>query len=187
MFLKKNFFERDSGVVAKGLLGKTLVKGSLSGLIVETEAYFGENDPASHASAKKSKRNHLMFGEPGTIYVYLNYGVHYLFNVVTEEKGVAGAVLIRALEPLTGLKTMKKKRKISNLKNLCSGPGKWTQAFGIDKRFNGLSVVEKNSVIKILDSRKKFEIVSTPRIGIKKGLDLNTRFFIKNNKFVSKK
>ncbi len=185
MKLSRKFYSRNTKTVAKELLGKILVHKKCKGKIVETEAYFGKNDPASHAHCKITKRNIIMYQKPGTAYVYFTYGNHWLLNVVTEKEGIPGAVLIRAVEPLEGIKIMKRRRKINNIKNLSNGPGKLTKAFGINKKHNGLDLTKDNLFIE--DSKEKFEIVNTTRIGISKGREKLLRFYIKDNEFVSKK
>jgi len=185
MRLKRSFYERNTENVAKELLGKVLVHGKCKGKIVETEAYFGKNDPASHAHCKITKRNIIMYRKPGTVYVYFTYGNHWMFNVVTEKEGVPGAVLIRALEPLNGIEIMKKRRGVNNIKNLTTGPGKLTKAFGIDKRHNGSDLTNGNLFIE--DSNENFEVVKTTRIGIPRGKEMLLRFYIKDNGFVSRK
>ena len=187
-----DFFARDSEVVAAELVGHLLVfeqKGlRFVGKVVEVEAYLGSEDPASHAFRGRTPRNTVMFGRAGISYVYFNYGSCYLLNVVTREIGLAGAVLIRALEPLEGIEAMKKRRKKSRgLGDLTSGPGKLTQAFGITKRENGLDMT---------DGPLRFEenpglpdiltIKASERIGISRGKHLLYRFYIKDNPFVSK-
>jgi len=189
MKLPKKFYSRETEQVAKDLLGKILVhkttEGILKGKIVETEAYFGSGDPASHAYRKKTKRNYLMFEAPGKAYVYFCYGNHWLFNIVAKETKVPGAVLIRALEPLEGIEMMKRRRGVSELKNLTNGPGKLTQAFGIGKSFNGFDLIGDKLFLE--DLKEKFEIVKAKRIGISVGKNKLLRFYIKNNNFVSKK
>ena len=186
--MKRNFYARDSAKVARELLGKKLVhkikNKILEGRIVETEAYYGENDPASHAF-KRTPRSEIMYGPPGFSYVYFVYGNHHMFNVVTEKEEKPGAVLIRALEPLKGLNLMKKNRGISNIKNLTNGPGKLTKAFDITKKHNNLDLSKGNLKIKNHDE-KELKIVSTKRIGIKNDLNKNLRFYIKENEFLSK-
>jgi len=184
MKLPKSFFGRNTKTVARALLGKILVNGRVSGKIVETEAYFGQKDPASHAFVNSKKRAAVMFGPPGHAYVYFTYGNHWMFNVVTQKKGVAGAVLIRALEPLSGINLMKKLRQKQNLVDLTNGPAKLTQAFSIDKTVNAKPL---NGSLYILNSAKKPKIVSTTRIGISKGKEALLRFYIKGNEFISKK
>jgi DNA-3-methyladenine glycosylase len=177
--LNRDFYCKNSVTVAKKLLGKIIMrkyKGeTLSGKIVEVEAYRGKDDSGSHAYKKKTKRNSIMFGKPGYAYVYLCYGNHYLLNVVAEKEGNAGAVLIRAVEPLKGIDKM------------TNGPGKLTKAFFIDKKFNGEDIVKSKELFIVENSKKeKFTIKATSRIGIKTGLDKKWRFYIKGNKFVSK-
>ncbi|MCX7698067.1 MAG: DNA-3-methyladenine glycosylase [Candidatus Goldbacteria bacterium] len=190
MRLKRSFFERNSTVVAKNLLGKILVRiindQRVSGIIVETEAYRGDKDPGSHAYKKITDRNKIMFGPPGVAYVYLCYGNHYLLNIVTEKEGFPGAVLIRALEPYENIKLMKILRKVDDEYKLTNGPGKLTEALAIGRKENGLDVVNsKNLFIEDLKDRKKFKIISTSRVGIKQGLDKKWRFYIEGNKYVS--
>ena len=159
--------------VAKDLLGKTLVRkiGNqiLSGVIIETEAYKGKNDPASHASRRKTERNKIMFGEVGRAYVYFTYGMHYCFNVVAKkEKDESGAVLIRAIQPQQGIKHMIKNRKTDIISNLANGPGKLTQAMQITLKQYNLDLT-KNLSLFVIDSKKPTKIMAKPRIGIKTG------------------
>jgi len=195
--LSRKFYSRKTGIVAKELLGKTLVhktdEGIISGKIVETEAYLGQKDPGSHAYGRITERNRIMFGPAGKAYVYLVYGNHYCFNVVTEKDGEAGAVLIRALEPQEGIKLMKKHRRIDGpLACLSNGPGKLTKALGITGSMNGLDLTGKRLFISQIASRKKkspskdFSIIATGRIGIKKGKNLPYRYYIEGSKFVSR-
>ncbi|NIM46685.1 MAG: DNA-3-methyladenine glycosylase [Candidatus Aenigmarchaeota archaeon] len=185
MRLSRKFYSRNTKTVAKELLGKILVHKKCKGKIVETEAYFGKYDPASHAYCKITKRNIIMYQKPGTAYVYFTYGNHWMFNVVTEKKGIPGAVLIRAVEPLNGIEIMKRRRKINNIKNLTNGPGKLTKAFSINKKHNCLDLTKSNLFIE--NSNEKFKIVKTTRIGLSKGQEKLLRFYIKDNGFVSKK
>ena len=189
MKIERSFYSRDTETVAKDLLGKILVhetkEGTCKGKIVETEAYFGDKDPASHAFRKKTKRNFLMFEIPGKAYVYFCYGNHWLFNIVAKENENPGAVLIRAVEPLYGIELMKKRRGTNEIKNLTNGPGKLSKAFGIERIQNGLDLTKSNLFLE--DSNEKFEIAKTKRIGISKGKNNLLRFYIKNNIFISKK
>ena len=182
MNVKKEFFMGDTLDVAKKLLGKTLKFRNLSGIIVETEAYKGFPDEASHAF-KKTKRSSIMFDSFGKYYVYFVYGNYYCLNVTTED-GKPGAVLIRALEPLTGIDIMKIRRNTEDILKLTNGPSKLCMAFGIDKAINSTEVNDK---IGIIDNNSKPEIVSSFRIGIKKATHLKWRFYIKDNPYVSKK
>jgi DNA-3-methyladenine glycosylase len=187
----KNLLELDTLSVAKNLLGHTLVheseEGITAGIIVETEGYL-QGDPACHAYRKKSVRNAPMFGEAGTVYVYQIYGMHFCVNISTNKKDVGEAVLIRALEPTIGIELMQERRQTNILKNLCSGPGKLVQALGIHKQMNDWHILESD--LKIIPPKVQItdnEIITTTRIGITQGADLPYRFYVKDNKFVSKK
>ncbi len=186
----REFYIRDTAQVAKELLGKVLVhntaEGVTKGMIVETEAYYGELDPASHSyKGRRTLRNEAMWGPPGYAYVYFTYGMHYMLNVVTGKDGEARAVLIRAVEPLEGIELMKKRRKMQNLTN---GPARLTQAFGVDRSQNKVDMV--NSNLRIEEgrdgSRTALTIVACPRIGIKQGTTEKLRFYVDGNSFVSK-
>jgi len=179
--LNKKFFERDAVEVAQDLLGKIISIDGIKCRIVETEAY--GRDPASHAF-KRTERSSLMFDGFGCIYVYLIYGMYWCLNFTTNPVNEAGAVLIRAVEPLSGIKKLKERRGTDDVYNLCSGPGKLCQALMIDKKFNGVGLGEE---IKVFDDGfSGFEIGRSSRVGIKDALDLEWRFFVKRNKFVSK-
>lgn len=186
--LPREFYLQDTVDAARGLLGKVLihrVDGSvIAGKIVETEAYL-RDDPACHASKGMTKRNVVMFGEPGHSYVYFTYGMYHCFNAVTSPPGVGEAVLVRAVEPLKGIDIMARNRGSDNLLNLTSGPGKLCQAFGLDKRHNGLDLTLGDLLI--LDSSpSSFEIVTAVRIGIRQAADKLWRFYIDGNPHVSK-
>lgn len=189
-FLTHDFYARDTGLVARELLGKVLVRrinGDIARcLIVETEAYFSRDDPASHAARGRTKRNSVMFGPPGRAYVYFSYGVHHLFNVVTEVEGTAGAVLIRAVEPLDGAALLLANRPVAIMSQLTSGPGKLTQALAIDLSHNEKQLnTEELGIIESDDNGGK--IVSARRIGISVGADLELRFYIEKNPYVSRR
>lgn len=186
----RSFYARDTREVARNLLGKILScripEGIAKGRIVETEAYYGDKDPASHARRRKTPRSKIMWGKPGVAYVYFVYGMHHMLNVVTEPEGTPGAVLIRALEPVEGIQLMKKRRKIQDIKNLTNSPGKLTQALGITIEDNGADLA--GSHLWVEEGRpEKFDIVSTGRIGIKVGKNLKLRFYIKGDEHVSRK
>jgi DNA-3-methyladenine glycosylase len=184
--LGRSFFERSCAVVARELIGKRLVCGACSGRIVETEAYLGESDAASHASRKSAlQKGHLMFGGAGISYVYLNYGVHWLFNVVAEKRGVGGAVLFRAIEPIEGVGLMKKRRGVVDELKLCSGPGKLSCAFGLSGKHNGLDLVESKELF-FVDVGEHPEVVVSQRVGIAKGKEHMLRFCESGNRFVSR-
>lgn len=192
--LKDSFYLRDTVTVAKELLGKGLfvkhAKTSFLCEIVEVEAYLGENDEASHSFRGLTARNQSMFESGGTAYVYLIYGFYYCINVVTEKKGLGSAVLIRAAMPLWGHQEMQKNRHLKgelSLRDLLSGPGKLTQALGIDKRFDGQKFNQPH--FKIVDLGKKLRDShrgSSSRIGISKAKDQKLRFFIKSSPWISK-
>ena len=195
--LNRSFYKRELLVVAKELLGKILVKSDseelLAGKIVEVEAYDGRIDEAAHTFIGKTKRNEIMFEEGGYFYVYFTYGAHFCCNIVTGKKGHGTAVLIRAIEPLKGIEQMSFKRYGKNLVNekekynLTSGPGKVCQAFGITKEYYGEDLIKGR--VFLLNQKKipEEKIIQTTRIGINKSTDLNWRFYIKNNPFISRK
>jgi len=190
MRLDRNFFSRDPSQVAQRLLGKILVKktseGILKGKVVETEAYYSKDDPASHFQIRPSSRDFFRDKPSGTIYVYFTYGNHWMFNVLAKGEDKSGAVLIRALEPVEGIEIMKKHRKVKKDTELTSGPAKLTQAFQINGSYNGKDVTV-NDEIYFEDSEETPNIVTTSRIGIKEGKDLPLRYYVKGNRFVSKK
>lgn len=190
--LSDDFFKMETLKTAKFLLGKVLVKnngrkGILSGKIVETEAYIGDHDPACHAFQKRSGRSSVLYEDGGTIYVYFIYGNYYCFNVVTEKEGIGSAVLIRAVEPLDGIRQMKLNRPgIKSIHDLTNGPSKLCMAFGIGREFNNTRLSAKGIFISEPREKEKFEIAVSKRIGIVKGADLPYRFFIKDNLYVTK-
>ncbi len=186
--IEQGFFNRPTLTVAKELLGAILVRkiqgGFLCGTIVETEAYVGEDDPASHAYGGLTPRNQLMYGPPGYAYIYFIYGNHYCLNFVTEAEDYPAAVLIRALQPLSGLSRMFANRgKIRSEIQLCNGPGKLCQALQIDKALNGTSLFSDR--LFLLPGSEKFEIACSERIGISQGKNQKWRFYVKNNPYVS--
>jgi len=184
MILGKKFFNKTTIDLAQSLLGKYIVFGKLKGIIVETEAYLFKDDPGCHASRGLTVRNEPMFGPAGHTYVYLIYGMYHCLNIVSGKKCEGEAVLIRALEPVEGISLMQRRRKTKKIENLCNGPGKLTQAFGITKKYNNLNLLD--GPIQILNSRFKPEIVCTTRIGLSEGKELELRFYIKGNRFVSR-
>jgi DNA-3-methyladenine glycosylase len=200
--LNTDFFNRDPRRVARALLGKLLVRktsrGILAGRIVETEAYLGQGDAAAHATAGLTARNAVLFGPPGHAYVYFIYGNHYCMNVSCLPDGVPGCVLLRALEPVTGVKQMAKARgleiprdpgswRISFLKKISSGPGRMTEAMGITRaRDNEKNLMSTRSDLRIADDGFRVRrIMVTPRIGIVKSAEQPLRYFIAGNPFVS--
>ncbi len=187
--LPRSFYERPTEQVARELLGKLLVhrctEGEVSGLVVETEAYLGSDDPGSHASAGRTPRNAMMFGTPGVAYVYFTYGMHHCFNAVAKPPGEAGAVLIRAVQPISGIPLMMKRRRTRKLRELTSGPAKLTQAFAIDARHNGLDLT-KGTLFFTLGPAVSLEVKVTSRIGLSRGQHMPLRFYLAGNIFVSR-
>jgi len=187
--LKKRFYERDPKIVARGLLGKKIVRRfgniSLEGLIIETEAYYGSKDPASRAFYGMKNYNKSMWGEPGSIFIY-NVHNNWMFNIVAHEFRKVGAILIRALEPLKGIEVMKVNRGVGDLRLIASGPGRLSRALNIDKSLNNKTVTSDHSEIFIVDNNIEFDIGTSYRIGVKIDLDEKLRFFIKGNKYVSR-
>ena len=189
--LPRKFYIQDTVTVSKNLLGKIIVRKIrnklLAARIVETEAYIGEHDPACHAYQKITNRSSTLYEIGGTVYVYFIYGNYYCFNVVTEEKGIGCAALIRAVEPLQGIDTMKKFRpKTKNLHELTNGPSKFCLAFNIDSALNKEDVTGKKIFISNRVDKIKFEICVSRRIGLNIGKEFQYRFFIKDNPFVTK-
>lgn len=188
--LPQSFYLKDTVTVARQLLGCTLVHDSADGLtsgrIVETEAYLAA-DEASHSFRGQTARNSVMFGPPGHVYVYFIYGAHFCMNAVTQPEGVAEAVLVRALEPLDGLPLMEARRRTTNARHLCSGPGKLCQALGITGAQNGAPLFSGPLRIFAGEAVADGEIVATTRIGITKASDLPLRFYLSDNPYISKR
>jgi DNA-3-methyladenine glycosylase len=191
------FYERSTLTVARALLGKVLVhrtrEGIASGIIVETEAYIGEDDPACHASAGRTPRNEPLYGPPGFAYVYLNYGVHYLVNAVTEADGHPSAVLIRALDPVQGIPLMRRRRVTNGREiadhELCRGPGNLTRALGITLAQNLKDLAGRGQSRGPLYVEDRGISITTitcgSRIGIRVGLDRPWRFWADGHRSVS--
>ena len=187
--LNRKFYDRPTLKVAEELLGKYLVvkKGGhlLSGKIVETEAYDGFKDPASHAHRGMTPRNQTMFGPPGYAYVHLTYGMHHCLNLVTQKEGYPAAVLIRALEPAEGIELMKRRRGRRKLRDLTSGPAKLCQALGVDRRLNGADLL--SDVIFVEDrGEAPRRIIRSGRIGVNEGTEKKWRFYLDSSEFVSR-
>lgn len=190
------FYTRYTNIVARDLVGKKLVrtikKGNseyrLAGIIIETEAYGYSDDAASHAYVGITRRNSVMFGEVGRAYVYFTYGNHYCVNVSARSRKIeAGAVLIRAIEPVEGIEIMKQFRPVDNIFSLTSGPGKLTQALNINSMLNGVDITDLQSELHIESGRKPENIVATTRIGITKAIEKSWRFIDPSSLFVSRK
>lgn len=190
MFMQKltrDFYTRDVNLIARELIGKILVHESTSGIIVETEAYKGPEDKASHTyNNKRTSRTEIQFREGGYAYIYMIYGMYYCFNVTANTPDKPEAILIRALEPLDGIDLMKSRRKTNKLTNLCSGPGKLCQALNITRENYGEDLC--GDKLYILDAGYNMEVATSPRINIdyaEECKDYLWRYFVKGSKFVS--
>jgi DNA-3-methyladenine glycosylase len=199
--LRRAFFNRDPRTVARELLGKLIVRREgrrqLAGRIVEVEAYLGAGDLAAHAAAGHTARNSVLFGPPGHAYVYFIYGVHYCLNISCLPAGEAGCILIRALEPVSGIANMAKARELADLdltstrdlRKLASGPGKLCEALGITRpRDNEKDMLSSESDLQVMsDGFRVKEVAVTQRIGITKSAELPLRYVVAGNAFISKK
>jgi DNA-3-methyladenine glycosylase len=189
--LPRAFYERETEIVARELLGAVLEcetdDGIASGIIVETEAYLGEHDLACHAAAGRTARTEALYGPPGTSYVYFIYGMYWCFNAVTRTEGLPSAVLVRALEPLAGTSLMHKRRpRIRNEVDLTNGPGKLCTALGIVGSMSGRSLQRKPIVIREGETVHDKKVKVTTRIGITRSADWPLRWIVKGNRFVSR-
>ena len=184
--MNRAFYERGVVEVAQDLVGCVLRHGETAGVIVETEAYH-ESEPACHAHVGLTGRTHILFGPPARVYVYRSYGIHALFNAVTEAEGVGAAVLIRALEPLEGVDLMRERRGVPRTEDLCNGPGKLTQALDIELDLNGSDLDGGPiSIEPAPPGWEEVEPVVGTRIGITKAVDLPWRFSAAGSRYVSK-
>jgi DNA-3-methyladenine glycosylase len=178
--LKRAFYNRPTIEVARGLLGKVLVHGPTAGIIVETEAYLGGDDLASHSARGVTDRTRVIFGRPGHAYVYLIYGMYECLNLVAEPDGQPGCVLIRAVKPVAGLDIMRRRRPAARTPDdLASGPGKLTLALAITRSHNGADVTRGALVVRAPAEPRAIHIETTPRIGIAKCADWPLRFLIR--------
>ena len=190
--LPVTFFRRPAELVAAELLGMIVVStigGEITeARIVETEAYLGYDDPASHGYRhRRNTRNEALFGPPGTWYVYLSYGMHWCANLVCQKPGLASAVLLRALEPIAGLEVMRQRRGGVEVKDLCSGPGKLCQALGIDRELDGSPMARSPVLVRPPAKWEELQIAVTPRIGITKAVDWPLRFHLAGSPWTSRK
>jgi DNA-3-methyladenine glycosylase len=184
--VNREFFDRSVHEVARELIGYELAIGETAGVIVETEAYEA-GDPACHAYIGRTTRNEVLFGPPGHAYVYLSYGIHSLLNFVTEPEGSASAVLIRALEPTMGIELMRERRGRDEAGELCSGPGKLTEALGVGLSLNGADLLEPPFELREPAGEwAGVEVVTGPRIGITKAAELPWRYCVKGSRYVSR-
>jgi DNA-3-methyladenine glycosylase len=193
--LRRDFYDRATLTVARDLIGKVLVhqtpEGRTAGVIVETEAYIGEEDPACHAAPGPTRRNRPLYGPPGFSYVYLNYGIHFLMNVVTESEGAPAAVLLRALEPVDGIALMRQRRGSVSAdprrvaaQDLCRGPGNLSKALGISLLENRLDL-EGDRLFLEDRGHVPGEIAWGPRVGIRVGTEHEWRCFVVGSRAVS--
>jgi DNA-3-methyladenine glycosylase len=184
--LPRAFYNRPVIDVSRALLGKVLVHGPAAGIIVETEAYLGGDDLASHSARGITDRTRVIFGPPGHAYVYFIYGMYECLNLVCEPEGSPGCALIRALEPFAGIELMRSRRPAARKpEDLASGPGKLTLAMAITRAQNGADVTRGSLVVRQPVEPRPVEIAVSPRIGITQCADLPLRFFIRGNRFVS--
>jgi DNA-3-methyladenine glycosylase len=183
--VKPEFYAREVCVVARALIGCVVRQGETSGVIVETEAYH-ELEPASHAYGGLTPRSSTLFGPPGRAYVYRSYGVHAMLNAVCEPEGVGAGVLIRALEPLAGIESMRRRRGLERLVDLCSGPGKLTQALDIELHDNGGDLL-RGAVTIGPGPVADLEITVSRRIGITRAVELPWRYSVTGSRFVSRR
>ena len=189
--LGTDFYQTPTLLLAERLLGKIFVHREASGRvtrgrIVETEAYLGIGDEACHAWRGMTERNRVMFGPPGHLYIYFSYGCHYLANIVSEEAGVAGAVLLRAMEPVEGIEWMRERRRIEDEQALMSGPGKLTQALGLGPAHYGESLIGDLCWLEDAPEIPPGLIGTSPRIGISRSAELPWRKFVIGSPHVSK-
>jgi DNA-3-methyladenine glycosylase len=186
--LPRVFYERPTIEVARDLLGHVVISdsphGRTTGHIVETEAYLGPDDPASHAARLNRGRVEVMWGESAIAYVYRSYGIHAMLNVVAKPQGATGAVLIRALEPIEGIEIMRTRRGVMDERLLCSGPGKLCQALGIGLDRHGTDLATSDALW-IAPAEPAREVSTSSRIGISRGQEHPWRFWITGNPHVS--
>ena len=181
--LHRSFFDRSVHQVAPELIGATLLFDGVGGRIVEVEAYH-HTDPAAHSFNGQTPRNAVMFGPPGFAYVYRSYGIHWCLNFVCEHEGSASAVLIRALEPLDGIATMRRRRGLKDERLLCAGPGRLCEALGVTIAHNGLALDRRP--FQLIAREETPEVVAGVRIGITKAAELPWRYGLKGSGYLSK-
>ena len=181
--LTRSFFNRSVLEVAPDLIGVTLLVNGVGGRLVEVEAYH-HTEPAAHSFGGQTERNAVMFGPPGYVYVYRSYGIHWCLNFVCEPKDSAAAVLIRAIEPTTGIAAMRRRRGVADERLLCSGPGRLCQALGITRAHNGLAL--DRPPFELFARQGEVEVVAGPRIGLTKAVELPWRYGEKGSRFLSK-
>jgi DNA-3-methyladenine glycosylase len=184
--LRRSFFDRSVHAVAPELIGASLWVDGVGGKIVEVEAYH-HTDPAAHSFRGRTERNAVMFGPPGVAYVYRSYGIHWCVNFVCEEEGSASAVLIRALEPTHGIEAMRRRRGLSDLRLLCSGPGRLTQALGVTQAHDGQPLDAPPFELRARPAGEPVEVAVGPRIGITRAADRPWRYGLAASPFLSRR
>jgi DNA-3-methyladenine glycosylase len=184
--LSSKFFQQDPLDCARDLIGTLLVWGKCAGVVVEVEAYLTENDEACHTFWRPSTRTFVERNKPGAVYIYLNYGVHWMLNVLVKGAPRTGLILVRALEPRAGLALMRKRRGVEDVRRLCSGPGKLTQALDISMRHHELDLARDPRHCFAKEKGTKASVVADPRIGISRSADLPWRFTLRDSPFVSR-
>jgi DNA-3-methyladenine glycosylase len=183
--LPSSFFQRDPLICARELVGIELVWGRCSGIVVETEAYLTLNDEACHTFTRPSTRAFVERNAAGTVYIYINYGVHWMLNVLVKGAARSGLILIRALEPRRGLSIMRVHRGVDNVYRLCSGPGKLAQALDITKRHHEMNLCVNPRYCFMRQAGMDARVVADPRIGINRARDFPWRFTLAGSPFVS--
>ena len=187
--LPRSFYGRDTATVAREMLGKRLIRrsdgASMEGIIVETEAYYGLDDPASRAFSGRKNYNSMMWEEPGRVFVY-NVHRYWMFNVVAHEPGRVGAVLIRAVEPKRGIEAMLRNRPVDDPTGLTSGAGKLTVAFGMGRGLHGRDVTDLGGEVCIVQGEREGEVGASRRIGVTRDLERDLRFYVKGSPYVSR-
>lgn len=183
--ISSSFFARDPLVCARELVGMELLWGKCSGIVVETEAYLTLGDEACHTFRRPSARAFVERNTAGTVYIYLNYGVHWMLNVLVKGAPRSGLILIRALEPLRGLSIMKARRGVEDVQRLCSGPGKLAQALDIDKRHHEMNLCADPCHFFSRKGALNLAVGADPRIGISCARDFPWRFTLAGSPFVS--
>ena len=185
-FLPCSFFERDPLLCAREIVGTELVWGKCSGIVVEAEAYLTLNDEACHTFTRPSTRAFVERNAPGAIYIYFNYGVHWMLNLLVKGGDRTGLILIRALEPRRGLGFMKERRGVEDVRALCSGPGKLTQALDITNRHHEMSICDGPRHCLLPRVETNVAVVADPRIGISRSKEFPWRFTLRGSEFVSR-
>jgi DNA-3-methyladenine glycosylase len=183
--LRASFFQRDPLACARELIGAELIWGKCSGIIVETEAYLTLNDEACHTFTRPSTRAFVERNVPGAVYIYMNYGVHWMLNLLVKGGERSGLILIRALEPRRGLALMKARRGVEDVRHLCSGPGKLAQALDITRRHHELNICVDPRYRLLPAENAQISVVADPRIGISRSKEFPWRFTLADSPFVS--